>query len=1284
MRTTLWPQKPSSPPLAFIESLPDLVLGIRRILGLAAAIFLCAMCGSAQAPNASIDPLPGVQSSVPQRRPLPQHPASAATRPASTLANTVTPQVATPVFSVAAGTYSGPQSVTITTTTPGASIYYTTNGSYPSSSSTTSTLYAGPVTVSSPSVLVAIATVPGYTDSDYASASYLFSGTPTSFVYTVAGSYSSGWSGDGGPATAARLNNPQAAAVDAHGNLYIADTGNNLIRKVDASTGAITTIAGTGVPAHTGDNGPAASAALWSPQALAFDPAGNLYVAESGDSEVRVINASTGVISTYAGTTSGSAPLPAPATSVVLGPVNAITFDSLGNLYIASNFYILKVDAGTAILHQLTNGGFSFLDGIAVDNALNIFVSDQITNQIFKVDQAGATTLFAGTSYAAGGDGGPALQAGLSRPGNLAFGPTGNLYVADSGTGVIREIDAQTGIIQTVAGTWFNFFSLSGAGDPATSYGLLYPRFLSADPLGNLYIADASYDRILEITAPAAPPTAATPAPTFSLAPGSFSTPAPLSITSSIPKASIYLTFDGAAPLTSSQGYHSGLSLTGSATLRAIAVAPGYLKSPVADTTYTFTGKVTNRITTVVGTGKFGFSGIGGPATAAQIAGPTSVAFDAANNAYITDQRSHAVLKIDAGSGNISIFAGTGSRGFDGDGGPATAARLSSPSGLAFDSTGNLFIADSDNNRIRKVDTATGTMSTIAGGNDRTPDLGDGGLATSASLLNPIALAFDSSGNLFIADHDNARVRRIDVASGIITTAAGGANSFADGGPGTATTIYPAALAIDSQNRLYIADTSVGRIRVLDPLTQVITSIAGTFNANSDADGVLAAVAPIEPVGLAFDAFGNLYFSDWPWIVRKIDAATGILSTVAGNGYYGYSGDGGPGTMATLYTPQQIAVDKSGVLWVPDQGGSTVRKVDIRSQAAAPSFTPPAGAYTGAQSVTLTSSTPGATLYYTTDGTTPTTASTVFSGTIPVGRSVTVKAIAAAPNYSPSNVASAAYSISYLPATVSLSSSANPAYVSNPITLMATIIASGGIPTGTVDFMDGATKLGTGTLAAGAASITTSTLTVGQHTITAIYSGDSQYGAITSPAIAQAVVDFTAGPSGGAPIGATVSKGGTATYKLSFAPSAGSTFPSDITFAISGLPAGFNASFSPASIPAGSAATDVTLSVAVPTTAALHSAPLPVGNSNKSPLLLSLAVLPLFGLRRVRRAFGSRLLILALAVIGTLALGLSTGCGGSGGGSGGSGTPQSQTYGLTVTANAGTLAHTIQLTLTVK
>ena len=334
-----------------------------------------------------------------------------------------------------------------------------------------------------------------------------------------------------------------------------------------------------------------------------------------------------------------------------------------------------------------------------------------------------------------------------------------------------------------------------------------------------------------------------------------------------------------------------------------------------------------NIITTVAGDGAIGYAGDGGASTNASLNDPIGVAFDAIGNCYIADQQNGAIRRVDT-NGVMTTVAGDRGNGYSGDGGPATNGKLNRPSGVAWDASAKMYIADQYNHRIRKVD-ANGIVSTVAGNGNAT-FAGDGGAATNASLAWPWCVAFDANGNMYIADSHNNRVRRVSTG-GIITTVVGSGSTYypsgEDGLAINASLNNPQSVAFDALGNLYIADSYDLCIRKVDT-NGIITTVAGNVAEGYSGDGGMATNARISlSTDVALDASGNMYIADrGNNRVRKVDA-NGIITTVAGCGIIGHSGDGGAATNADLNFPAGVALDALGNMYIADSGNNRIREV---------------------------------------------------------------------------------------------------------------------------------------------------------------------------------------------------------------------------------------------------------------------------------------------------------------------------------------------------------------------
>ncbi len=848
-------------------------------------------------------------------------------------------------------------------------------------------------------------------------------------ITRFAGTGEIGFAGDGGPATEARLNSPHGVAVDAFGNVYVADTFNRRVRRID-HTGMITTVAGNGQAGSGGDGGPATVAQLGIPTGVAVDAAGNLYVADFFYERVRRIDPA-GLISTIAGTgTIGFSGDGGPATEARLNSPYALAADARGNLYVTDrgNLRVRRIDpagiistvAGTGEFGFAGDGGpaataqLGFLSEVAVDTEGNLYVADTFSHRVRRIDPAGVISTIAGTGEDGfAGDGGPAAKARLNRPFGVAADRAGNLYVADTNNHRLRRIDP-TGVISTVAGAYHGGFA--GDGGRATAASLNEPRRVAVDAAGNLYVADTFNDRVRRIDPAGVITTiAGTGEPGYSgdggpAAAARLDAPHGVAVDAA---GNIYVadSFNDRVRRIDPEGVITTLAGTGEsgysgdggpATAARLSVPHGVAVDAagniyVADTYNDRVRRIDPEgvITTLAGTGESGYSGDGGPATAARLSVPHGVAVDAEGNLYVADTYNHRVRRIDP-AGLISTIAGTGYPGYSGDGGPGTAARLGSPREVAVDADGNLYVVSestlrvlrsrvvaevplgsstesvrlnvdqpangvvtlegrpvfsgqivvaSDGRRYSLSQRANGSIAaqsieaaaplrlstrTLGPGSRRIATLAGTGEASASSLNSPTAVALDGAGNLYVADTANNRVRRIDAAGNITTVAGTGAQGyFGDGGPATSAWLrHPHGVALDGAGNLYVADTYNYRVRRIDAAGN-ITTVAGTGAPGYSGDGGPASAASFAlPQGVAADGAGNVYVTDvHNHRVRRIDAA-GNITTVAGTGAPGYSGDGGPATAAQLNGPLYVAADAEGNVYVTDGHNHRVRRID--------------------------------------------------------------------------------------------------------------------------------------------------------------------------------------------------------------------------------------------------------------------------------------------------------------------------------------------------------------------
>ena len=638
-----------------------------------------------------------------------------------------------------------------------------------------------------------------------------------------------------GTGSGARFDFPDGVAVDSAGNVYVADSENDTIRKI-TPVGVVSTLAGLAGSRGSAD-GTGSVARFSLPTGVAVDSAGNVYVADDGNNTIRKITP-CGLVSTLAGLAGSSGSADGTGSAARFSQPFGLTVDSAGNVYVADrdNHLIRKITpagvvttlAGLAGSSGSTDGTgsaarFNFPLGLAVDNAGNVYVADTNSSTIRKVTSSGVVSTFAGLAGSVGSVDGIGSAARFNNTQGVAVDGAGNVYVADYLNHTIRKISSSR-VVSTLAG-------LAGAGGSADGTGnaarFNFPYGVAVDLAGNAYVADSGNNTIRKIT-PARVVT------TLAGLPGSFGSA------------------DG----------------TGSAA-------------------------------------RFGF--------------PASLAADSAGNVYVTDSSNHTIRKITPAR-VVSTFAGLAGASGSADG-TGSAARFNNPSAVAVDGAGNVYVADRGNNTIRKI-TPAGGVSTFAGlaGSFGTAD----GIGNAARFTEPQGVAVDNAGNVYVADTDNHTIRKINT-SRVVSTIAGlpGSSGSTDGAGNAARFAFPNGVAVDKGGNIYVADFSNDNIRKVTA-SGAVTTLAGLAGSFGSADGTGSAARFSGPIGVAADSASNVYVAEYfNSTIRRITPSA-VVTTLAGLARNTGSGDG-IGSDARFHNPTGVAADNAGSIYVADYLNSTIR-----------------------------------------------------------------------------------------------------------------------------------------------------------------------------------------------------------------------------------------------------------------------------------------------------------------------------------------------------------------------
>lgn len=945
------------------------------------------------------------------------------------------------------------------------------------------------------------------------------------------------------------LTTTRGLSVAKNGDVYVADFSGRLIHKISAATGIMSIVAGaltgtagnknTATGGYTGDGGPGNTAEVNSPRGVTADASGNVYIADTANNVVRMVN-TAGVISTivskYPGSntpaTAGSGGDGGPATAAQISAPEDLEIDANGNLFIA--------DFGNNRIRVVYAGGAQVAALIAATNGNAVAVA----GNIYTIMGGGTGTYSPGTIVLA-------TSVPVSNVRKIALDARGNVYLADNGNNVIWFEDATTGYMRVIAGVptltsggpGCGLTSPIGDGCKATLATLFANSDMgvSVDSQGNVYISDSGDKRIRKISLNQAFPTVT--------AGGSATQPLMVHFAAGdTPAATSAFVIAGSADFVVTPG---SCSLNPDSTTDCTLTVTFSPTQPGVDT-------ATLTVKSALGaTSQFALNGTGAaaavaldPGTAAGFGSgfnsPAGISLDSEGNAYVADTGNNVVVRYDS-AGNKTVIAGTGTAGNSGNGGPATAAALLAPSAVTVTPDGAIYIADKGNNVVRRVDPLTGVINVVAGGATTTCPLhldafGNGCLGTQANLSGPAGLASDSRGNVFISDAGNNTVREL-TSSGYIFNIGGAVFNS------------PTGLQVDAGSNIFVADTGNSTIRKIVAVGGAVVAVAGNGQNGSAGNGGAATDAELSnPMGIALDAAGNLYIADaGNHVIRSVNGA-GTINTVAGT--LGQSGAGAlPGSVSGLLLnlPGGVAANTAGKLYVLDSGNNRAYTIDRTSVVenlgtVSPNNSSPVQTVqetnTGSLPVLLSQSSSQSVFKITGDGSVFTVTGQGSAGcsanlnltpgaTCFWGAQFNPVAVANSSatftetNTAPVLAAIPSITLSGLGATLAATTSAtvltspasgNPQF-GTPF-VVSTIVtptqcnpsAPSCVPTGTVQFFVGTTPVGVPVAlnGSGVASTSISGQNVGTHTVTAVYVGDSFYGSSTAPAFTVTVTTAAA------------------------------------------------------------------------------------------------------------------------------------------------------------------------------